>query len=101
MLSMLDLKAHSLGPYALIPGPKERSQMCLAHLREPVKNFSFLDYEMHTGSLGDKRVTVGNGGRFAPDTAMTMKFFAPRAPRSWSASAVVGRSRIMSRSAIS
>src|ERR1051325_8492750 len=71
MLSMLDLKAHSLGPYALIPGPKERSQMLLAHLREPVKNFTFLDYEMHTGSLGDKRVTVGNGGRFAPDTAMT------------------------------
>jgi uridine phosphorylase len=26
---------------------------------------------MHTGSLSGKRVTVGNGGRFAPDTAMT------------------------------
>src|SRR5574342_695995 len=26
---------------------------------------------MHTGNLGGKRVTVGNGGRFAPDTAMT------------------------------
>jgi uridine phosphorylase len=71
MLSMLGLKADSLGPYALIPGPKERSQMLLRMLENPAKNFSFLDYEMHTGAIDGKRVTVGNGGRFAPDTAMT------------------------------
>jgi uridine phosphorylase len=71
MLSMLGLKANSLGPYALIPGPKERAQMLLGVLKEPAKNFTFLDYEMHTGSIDGKRVTVGNGGRFAPDTGMT------------------------------
>jgi uridine phosphorylase len=71
MLRMLGLQAHSLGPYALIPGPKERSQMLLGLLDNPAKNFTFLDYEMHTGSIDGKRVTVGNGGRFAPDTAMT------------------------------
>ena len=71
MLSMLGLKADSLGPYALIPGPKERSQLLLAMLEEPQKNFTFLDYEMHTGTLDGKRVTVGNGGRYAPDTAIT------------------------------
>ena len=71
MLGMLGLKADSLGPYALIPGPKERSQMLLGLLDNPVKNFTFLDYEMHTGAIDGKRVTVGNGGRFAPDTAMT------------------------------
>jgi uridine phosphorylase len=71
MLSMLGLKANSLGPYALIPGPKERAQMLLGALKDPTKNFTFLDYEMHTGSIDGKRVTVGNGGRFAPDTAMT------------------------------
>src|ERR671924_1732595 len=71
MLSMLGLKANSLGPYALIPGPKERAQMLLGVLKEPTKNFTFLDYEMHTGSIDGRRVTVGNGGRFAPDTAMT------------------------------
>ena len=71
MLSLLGLKQDSLGPYALIPGPKERSQMLLAALDKPVKNFTFLDYEMHTGTLEGKRVTVGNGGRYAPDTAMT------------------------------
>jgi uridine phosphorylase len=71
MLSMLGLKADSLGPYALIPGPKERSQLLLGMLDRPQKNFTFLDYEMHTGTLDGKRVTVGNGGRYAPDTAIT------------------------------
>jgi len=71
MLSLLGLKKDSLGPYALIPGPKERSQMLLGALDKPEKNFTFLDYEMHTGTLEGKRVTVGNGGRYAPDTAMT------------------------------
>ena len=68
---MLGLKADSLGPYALIPGPKERSDLLLKLLEAPQKNFTFLDYEMHSGSLDGKRVTVGNGGRYAPDTAIT------------------------------
>jgi uridine phosphorylase len=71
MLSMLGLKSDSLGPYALIPGPKERSQMLLEMLDSPIKNFTFLEYDMHTGVVDGKRVTVGNGGRYAPDTAMT------------------------------
>ena len=71
MLSLLGLHANSLGPYALIPGPRERCQRLLRILDNPVQNFTFLDYEMHTGMLAGKRVTVGNGGRFAPDTAMT------------------------------
>jgi uridine phosphorylase len=68
---MLGLKADSLGPYALIPGPRERSEMLLKLLEAPQKNFTFLDYEMHSGLLDGKRVTVGNGGRYAPDTAIT------------------------------
>ena len=71
MINMLGLRQDSLGPYALIPGPKERSDLILKSVSEAKKNFSFLDYEMHTGSLDGKRVTVGNGGRFAPDTAIT------------------------------
>jgi uridine phosphorylase len=71
MLSMLGLKKDSLGPYALVPGPKDRSELILKTLDAPKKNFTFLDYEMHTGSLDGKRVTVGNGGRYAPDTAIT------------------------------
>src|ERR687896_2066515 len=71
MLSMLGLKSDSLGPFALIPGLKERSQMLVQILDNQQKNFTFLDYEMHTGTLEGKRVTVGNGGRYAPDTAIT------------------------------
>jgi uridine phosphorylase len=71
MLSMLGLKSDSLGRYALIPGPKERSDMIRGLLDSPKKNFSFLDYEMHTGTHDGKSVTVGNGGRYAPDTAIT------------------------------
>lgn len=71
MLSLLGVKAGSLAPCALIPGPKERSQMILAALDKPSKNFSFLDYEMHTGTHDGRKVTVGNGGRYAPDTAIT------------------------------
>jgi uridine phosphorylase len=71
MLSMLSLKADSLGPFALVPGPKERSEMLLKLLDGAQKNFTFLDYEMHSGMLEGKRVTVGNGGRYAPDTAIT------------------------------
>jgi uridine phosphorylase len=71
MLNMLGLKRDSLGPIALVPGPKERSDMLLKLLDGAQKSFTFLDYEMHTGSLEGKRVTVGNGGRYAPDTAIT------------------------------
>ncbi len=45
--------------------------MLLGNLQNAEKNFTFLDYEMHTGMMNGKRVTVGNGGRYAPDTAMT------------------------------
>jgi len=71
MLAMLGLKADSFGSHALIPGPKERSETILKLLKDPQKNFTFLDYEMYTGSLDGKRITVGNGGRYAPDTAIT------------------------------
>ncbi len=71
MLSLLGLKPGSLAPYALIPGPKERSHKILGALEAPAKNFSFLEYEMHTGTHNGKKVTVGNGGRYAPDTAIT------------------------------
>ena len=71
MLAMLGLKGDSFGSHALIPGPKERSETILKLLERPQKNFTFLDYEMYTGSLDGKRITVGNGGRYAPDTAIT------------------------------
>ena len=71
MLSLLGVKPGSLAPIALIPGPRERSQMLLSILQSPRRDLAFLDYEMHTGTYEGKKVTVGNGGRYAPDTAIT------------------------------
>ncbi len=71
LLSLIGAKADSLGSVALIPGPKERTRMLVNALENPEKSFSFLDYEMYTGTRNGKRVTVGNGGRYAADTAIT------------------------------
>lgn len=45
--------------------------MLLGILDSPRRDFAFLDYEMHTGTYQGKKLTVGNGGRYAPDTAIT------------------------------
>lgn len=56
--------------------------MLLEILENPTKNFAFLDYEMHSGTLDGKKVTVGNGGRFAPDTAITTEILCAAGARS-------------------
>lgn len=71
LLSMLQLKPDSFGKYCVLTGPKERMQLALESLENPVKAYSYLDYEMHNGSLGDKNVSLGNSGQYAPDTAIT------------------------------
>jgi uridine phosphorylase len=40
-------------------------------MENPVKNFSFMEYNMFTGNINGIRVTAINGGRFAADTAIT------------------------------
>jgi uridine phosphorylase len=71
LVSMINLKPGSLGRFAVIPGPKDRMDYILKHLENPIKDFSFLEYEMHTGGYNGKRVTTGNGGRYSPDTAIS------------------------------
>ena len=44
--------------------------MCLPKLENPVKNFTFLAYTFWTGLYKGKKVTVGNGGFYAPDSAL-------------------------------
>jgi len=70
LLAMVQVKAGSLGPYALISGTKERMEATKKFLTDPVKDFSFLDYEMYTGTYHGKRVTAANGGRYCPDSAL-------------------------------
>ena len=71
MLARLGVKPGVLGKVALVPGPRERAARLRAALANPRKTLAFQDYEMHTGTLGGRRVTVGNGGRYSADTAIT------------------------------
>ncbi|MDE0213096.1 MAG: hypothetical protein OXN22_03335 [Deltaproteobacteria bacterium] len=71
MLARLGVKPGALGKVALVPGPRERAARLRLALEDPHKTLAFQDYEMHTGTLGGRRVTVGNGGRYSADTAIT------------------------------
>jgi uridine phosphorylase len=71
LLAMLGGRSRAMGKIALVPGPRERAEGIRAALEKPVKNLAFLDYEMHTGTVGGTEVTVANGGRYSADTAIT------------------------------
>ena len=71
LLSRLGVEPGVLGKIALVPGPRERAAKLRQALAAPRKTLAFQDYEMHTGTLGARRVTVGNGGRYSADTAIT------------------------------
>jgi len=71
LMGMVQLTPNDVGQYALVPGPKERADAVIKKLANPVKNFSFMEYTMHTGNFEGTKVTTINGGRFAPDTAIT------------------------------
>lgn len=71
LMDMVQLRPEDIGKYALVPGPRERADAILAKLENPVKNFSFMEYTMHTGDFEGTKLTTINGGRFAADTSIT------------------------------
>lgn len=70
LLGMVQVKPGDFGKYAIIPGTTERRDALLEYLEHPVKNFSFFEYAMYTGTYEGVKIAVGNGGRFSPDTAI-------------------------------
>jgi uridine phosphorylase len=70
LLGMVQVRPGDFGKYAIIPGTAERRDAILTYLDNPVKNFSFFEYTMYTGTYQGIKVAVGNGGRFSPDTAI-------------------------------
>jgi len=68
---MVQLRPEDVGKYALVPGPAERMESIVKKLKDPVKNFSFMEYTMHTGDFDGTKITTINGGRFAADTSIT------------------------------
>lgn len=71
LTEMVQLRPQDVGRYAIIPGPRERLKGILSGVDKPIKNFSFMEYEMHTGESNGIRTTFMNGGRYSADTAIT------------------------------
>jgi uridine phosphorylase len=69
LLNSLQFKKGDFGKIAIVSGQPQRAKMVLENLEKPVKNFTFLGYTFWTGFYKDKKITVGNGGFYAPDSA--------------------------------
>jgi len=70
LLYSLQFKEGDFGEIVLVSGQQHRAQMCLQKLENHVKNFTFLGYTFWTGFYKGKKVTVGNGGFYSPDSAL-------------------------------
>jgi len=71
LAEMVQLRPQDVAKYAIVPGPKDRLEVLIKKLENPVRNFSFMEYTMYTGALDGIRVTAMNGGRFSTDTSIT------------------------------
>jgi len=69
LLASLQFRPGDFAQTAIISGQPQRAKMCVEKLENPVKNFTFLGYTFWTGTYKGKRVTVGNGGFYSPDSA--------------------------------
>jgi len=69
LLYSLQFKQGDFGEIAIISGQQHRAQLCLKKLENAVKNFTFLGYTFWSGYYNGRKITVGNGGFYAPDSA--------------------------------
>jgi len=71
LVAMVQLRPQDVGKYAIVPGPKDRLDVLIKKLENPIKNFSFMEYTMYTGTFQGIKITAMNGGRFSTDTSIT------------------------------
>jgi len=71
LTAMVQLRPQDVGKYAIVPGPKDRLEVLLKKIENPVRNFSFMEYSMYTGTYQGIKITAMNGGRFSTDTSIT------------------------------
>lgn len=71
LTAMVQLRPQDVGKYAIVPGPKDRLDVLMKKVEGPVRNFSFMEYTMYTGTYQGIKVTGINGGRFSTDTSIT------------------------------
>lgn len=70
MLKSMQFKDGDFANIAIVSGQPQRIQLALEKLENPVKNFSAFGYTFWTGEYKSNRITVGNAGLYAPDSAM-------------------------------
>jgi uridine phosphorylase len=73
LTAMVQLRPQDVGKYAIVPGPKDRLEVLMKKIENPVRNFSFMEYTMYTGTFEGIKVTGINGGRFSTDTSITTR----------------------------
>ncbi len=78
LLESLQFRQGDFGEFGIISGQMQRAQRCLQYLENPVKNFTFLGYTFWTGLYKGKKVTVGNGGFYAPDSAFVTEILCSK-----------------------
>ncbi|MDD3345219.1 MAG: hypothetical protein PHO34_02110 [Candidatus Omnitrophica bacterium] len=71
LTQMVQLRPQDVGKYAIVPGPRDRLDVLMKKIENPVRNFSFMEYTMYTGAFDGIKVTAINGGRFSTDTSIT------------------------------
>ncbi len=71
LTNMVQLRPQDVGQYAIVPGPRDRLDVLMKKIENPVKNFSFMEYTMYTGTYQGIKLTAINGGRFSTDTSIT------------------------------
>jgi len=71
LTQMVQLRPQDVGKYAIVPGPRDRLDVLIKKLENPVRNFSFMEYTMYTGTYEGIKLTAINGGRFSADTSIT------------------------------
>lgn len=71
LVGMVQLRPQDVARQAIVPGPRDRLDVLVKKLENPVRNFSFMEYTMYTGTYQGVRITAINGGRFSTDTAIT------------------------------
>lgn len=76
LLMSLQFKPGDFGDIVLVSGQQHRAKLCLGKLENHVKNFTFLGYTFWTGTYKGKKITVGNGGFYAPDSAFVTELLA-------------------------
>jgi len=71
LTQMVQLRAEEVGKYAIVPGPRDRLEALTKKMANPIRNFSFMEYTMFTGTYEGIKITGINGGRFSTDTSIT------------------------------